>query len=441
MRTLPWHTHQDTPLFHIEKQDRPILVSKVVFLRGYEHDPKGKEGLAQFTTALLLRGTKNKSREEISTALETLGLNIDVNVGAHSCVFNITLLRKNLNPCKALLEEIFSSPAFDATEFLKLKQDLKARLELDLENDGGLAKAYFNQAIYANHYYGHDSDGYQDTLENITLEDVKHFFEKHFSSDTLMFATCGYITLAESQTWLSDFKAKLPRSPTVVLEKTHPKLIEENMLQLISKPQRTQSHFLIGGNGLPITHPDQDALSLFFETFAGATFQAQYMQEIRVKRGWSYGAYGTLDGRKNAGGWYLYTYTELKDTFPAIELSLELLEKAAFGEGITDDQIEFTKNHLIKAFPFDIDVPEKILREKVFNKIVGLPEDHLEKSVERLEQLTPAHVRLAAKKHLDLKKIHITLLTDTNKMQHTKLTGFKTRTHDYKDILKSKKTI
>ncbi|MEZ4846222.1 MAG: hypothetical protein R2877_04520 [Bdellovibrionota bacterium] len=53
-------------------------------------------------------------------------------------------------------------------------------------------------------------------------------------------------------------------------------------------------------------------------------FQAKYMQEIRVKRGWSYGAYGSIDSRRDGGSYYLYTFPKNEDTVDAIALSLEL---------------------------------------------------------------------------------------------------------------------
>jgi zinc protease len=74
---------------------------------------------------------------------------------------------------------------------------------------------------------------------------------------------------------------------------------------LIDKPELTQTQFFIGHSSITSTHEDLIALDMFATAFAGSMFQAKYMQEIRVKRGWSYGAYGSIDARRDAGAFYL----------------------------------------------------------------------------------------------------------------------------------------
>jgi zinc protease len=147
-------------------------------------------------------------------------------------------------------------------------------------------------------------------------------------------------------------------------------------------------------------------------------FEATYMQEIRVKRGWSYGAYGSIDARRDGGSFYLYTFPKNTDTLPALSLSLELLQKAIDG-GVTDAQIEFAKKFVTRSFPFLVDTPDKVVGQRIYHRILGRPDDYLEKYVSNVESVTPAEARKAAKKNLTTENLDIVILCTAKDFETT----------------------
>lgn len=164
-----------------------------------------------------------------------------------------------------------------------------------------------------------------------------------------------------------------------------PKPLTGKKLVLIDKPGRSQTHFYIGHPTQKVTHPHYFDFSVYSTAFAGGNFQAKYMQEIRVKRGWSYGAYGSMDQRKEASSYYLYTFPKNEDTADAIALSLDMYDQAMQGSIVGDTDLEFTKNYMHRSFPFKIDTPNKILSQKIHQRLLGLPEDYLQNYRDRID--------------------------------------------------------
>jgi len=113
----------------------------------------------------------------------------------------------------------------------------------------------------------------------------------------------------------------------------------------------------------------------------------------------------------------MYTFPATKDTIPALDLSLKLLDQAVHGDLLKDSDIEFTKNFLIGAFPFKIDTATGIVSAKLHNHFVGLPEDHIETYLKRVAAITPEMAKAAAKKYLNSEDVHIVVLCTANDLK------------------------
>jgi zinc protease len=157
-------------------------------------------------------------------------------------------------------------------------------------------------------------------------------------------------------------------------------------LTFVDKPDRTQTQILIGGLG---THPaDDDHLALHVaNTVFGGTFTARLTQEVRAKRGWSYGAYSSLPIDRRRQAFSMWTFPKAEDAAPCIELQLQMLH-ALRDKGITKKELGWAKKFLVRSHAFALDTASKRVGLLLDSELYGLPPGYYEDYVERVKAVT-----------------------------------------------------
>ncbi|MFH1016855.1 MAG: pitrilysin family protein [Pseudomonadota bacterium] len=393
-----------------EKHDTPLVTLAIAFPSGAYFDPPGKSGLANFVGDMLLRGTKTRTRAQIEEELDYLGASLGTDVGFQSFAMQGQVLSQNLVKLVELIADVLQNPSFPPEEIEKLRSEDISQLYLKLEDDATLARIHFMRAVYKGHPYANDLDGTIKSLKSITREDVLAFYRAHIEKKGLIAGGAGDLTRAALTDIVRKLVAGLPEGSSEKKRIPFKGAVHGREIILVDKPDRTQAQFLIGEPSIDANDPDFFPMVVFLTAFGGHMFQAQYMQEIRVKRGWSYGAYASLDARRDGGSAFLYTFPATKDTIPALKLSLELLDQAVSGDGLKDDAFEFAKNYLARSYPFMVDTPERVLSQVLTNRFLGRSDDYLQNYISRIRAVTPKMARSAARKHLETKNLVISIL-------------------------------
>jgi zinc protease len=160
---------------------------RVAFDAGSIHDPKGKEGLAALTAAMLSEGgTRKRTYGELVDALYPLAASIGVQTDKELAVVSGTVHRDNLDAFYALFREVLLEPRFDAADFERLKADQLNALTsvLRAADDENLGKETLGAAMYAGHPYGRPTIGTAKGIRAITLDDVKAFWASHYTRES-----------------------------------------------------------------------------------------------------------------------------------------------------------------------------------------------------------------------------------------------------------------
>jgi zinc protease len=167
---------------------------------------------------------------------------------------------------------------------------------------------------------------------------------------------------------------------------------------LVDKPERTQTQILIGGQG---THPrDTDHTALMVgNTIFGGTFTARMTQEVRSKRGWSYGAYSSLPVDRRRQAFSMWTFPKAEDAGPCIALQLEMLHELR-ERGVTKKELSWAKRYLTRSHAFAVDTPAKRVGLQLDAKLYDLPEGYYERYLERVAATTLDEVNDALRTRL-----------------------------------------
>jgi zinc protease len=268
-------------------------------MTGSAFDPRGKEGVASLTAAMLAQGgSRSKTYAEIVEAMYPMATSFDWQVDKEMTVFYGTTHADNLDKYYALIREMLLDPGFREDDFARLKEEAINYLKVSLRggNDEELGKETLYTMIYPdNHPYGHQNRGRITSLEKLTLNDVAAFYKKHFSQGNLIIGLAGGYPETLPQQTDNDF-SKLPKSKPANARFPSPKPIAGTRIEIIERETRSTAISL--GFPINITRADRDwpALALAASYFGQHRSSNSYLyQRLREARGLNYGDYAYIE--------------------------------------------------------------------------------------------------------------------------------------------------
>lgn len=393
----------------LQPNSSALIYVNVSFKIGSIYDPSKKNGLASLTLSMLLRGTKKHSYKKFHEKLDTLGAEIGLGKNMESLSIYAVTLSNHLDIFLSLLKEMLSQPAFIPEELKKIKRQYKSAMQDELGDDREIAERRFQEYFLQNHPYGKITSGNPESLDNITIKDVRSFYKTYFSSQVAVFSATGNFKRREMEQKARSLLQALPSKPVQTIHAPPTSIDNGGCALILEKPNCTQSQVYIGAKGLGRTNPDYLAATIANQIFGGSSLGAQLMKEIREKRGWSYGAYGYFRSAKNPLYYNMHTTPSNENTIGAIELMLKLYEKFA-KKGITKSEFQFAKKSLYNNSAFLQDTLRKRLNNKVSEEILELPKGFYDSYRKKLSAVTYIKVQSAIKRHWDPKNLFILVL-------------------------------
>jgi zinc protease len=372
--------------------DTPLAWVTVTALGGAAADPEGKEGMARHMAELARRGTVTRDRGAVDDAVDCLGASLDVSTQRDSVSLSSTVLSRHLDELIELFAEILAKPAMRQDEHDKLLRETRNSLDDVRDDDSLLATRYFDRYCAPGHPYGRTARGTEASLAALDLDEIKQAFRALCVPANLILGFGGDIDEARARALAERLVAELPDTAAPALpDVSAPAEPELRRIYVIDKPERTQTQISLGHLGPRYGTDDAVALTVV-ETAFGGTFTSRLMQEIRVKRGWSYGASCRLYRARGPQWFRISLAPSAEVTADALELTLSLYEELASG-GLTDEELAFAKSYLEGSIPFVLATPRQRLNVAISDQVFGLPEHYIHLEAEKLRQVDLAQTR------------------------------------------------
>ncbi|GAB3263461.1 pitrilysin family protein [Larkinella harenae] len=373
------------------------------------NDPS-KAGIAQLTAALMNEATQNFSNEEINAKLEKLGSSIQIYASTEEIQVSVSSLTKNLDGTLALVEEKLFRPKFAQTDFDRLK---KQQLEL-IANQSTQPVVIANKA-YNKLLYGNDnirsvpSSGTTKTVENITLDDVKSFYQKNFSPSVTNLVVVGDVdkaTIVPKLGFLKKWEAKpvnLPKAPVA-------KKVDKTRIYLIDKDKAAQSEIRIGY----LTDLPFDATGDYYRTglanyILGGAFNSRINMNLREDKGWTYGARSSFSSTKTPGPFTAQAGVKAAATDSSV---VEFMKEITnYGKtGITDAELAFLKSSVGQrdALRYETSFQKALFLNQIID--YDLPGNFVEQQSQILKNMTKKEIDAIAKKRLPANNLIITVV-------------------------------
>ena len=377
-------------------QDTPLVWLEIAIRGGASADPRGIEGLHRHAALLARRGAGTRDRASLDETLDSLGAALDVGVSRDAIQISALALTRHLDQVVDLAADILAEPRFDEDEHARLLRETPQVLDEIRDDDSALATRWFDWLCCPGHPYGRTSLGTESSLSKIERAAAIDLWKREVVADNVVIGLAGDIDQATAARIVTRLLARLPQSarPEVSLVQP-PAPPDGRRVILVDKSDRTQAQLRIGHLSIRYGEPDTAALAVG-EAVLGGMFSSRLMQEIRVKRGWSYGA-GCSLRRSRLPHWFeVWMAAGIEVAGPAIALTLDLLADYA-AKGPTDEEVDFAKSYLVGAMPFHVATARQRMQLAVRDAVFDLPAGFTARLPEALGQLTAADVRAACK--------------------------------------------
>jgi zinc protease len=395
----------------VERDSRlPIAYLNVVVRTGAIADPAGKTGLTNFVGDMLLRGTQRHTKEEIDLMLDQWGASLGVETRTETMVVRGAVLSAKMPDFLELVREVLSQPLFPEGEISKLKQETISGILAQQGNDHALSSRKFGQFLFERHPYGRPIDGIPSEVSSFDREALIRQHRQVFTSEALLVLGAGDVTQSALKNWSDQLASSLPAKPASPLTSaSQPQFPAERRLQIVDKPDRTQTQILIGQSGVRMTDPDYYALYLGNVAFGGGSFTSRLMQEIRVKRGWSYGARSSFRFSLQPRSWQVHLFPAEKDTPAALATTVAMIEELR-RNGISEKEFNLAKQSSINNAAFINDTPKKRIENRILEETLNLPQGFFSNLSKNLEKVTLAQVNQALSRFITTDRLTITVL-------------------------------
>jgi zinc protease len=277
----------------------PLVSFRILFKTGSASDPKAKEGVASLTAAMLAEGgSRTKTYAEITDAMYPLATSFQWQVDKEMTVFSGTTHIDNLDKYYALIREMLLDSGFREDDFKRLKEDAINYLKSSLRggNDEELGKEVLYTMIYpSSHAYGHQNRGAVSALQNLTLKDVRDFYQTNYTQANLVIGLAGGYPENFPNQVESDF-AKLPKGTAARARFAKPMQTPGTRIEIVQRETRSTAISL--GFPISVTRADKDwpALAVVASYFGQHRSSNSYLyQRLREARGLNYGDYAYIE--------------------------------------------------------------------------------------------------------------------------------------------------
>lgn len=397
--------------------DGPLASFRFLFRAGSQDDPKGKEGLAALTAAMIAEGgTKTLRYEEVLDRFYPIAANLSGVCLKEFSVFSGTVHRDNLDVYIPLATEMIASPRFAPEDFERLRDEALDYVTKTLRanNDEELGKWTLQTMLYEGHPYGRPDRGTVEGLKAITLDDVKEFHRKHYTRESLWMGLAGAVDQATCDR-VAKGLTPLDREPA---EKppAHPKLKPLSGLDVLIVSKPAEATAISMGFPIDVTRADDDFYALAVaNSYLGEhrTFNGKLMQDLRGKRGLNYGDYSYIeDFIQEGSSTFPIPNNHRSEQYFSIWIRPVPVDKAAFAlraalweldrlieHGMSPEDFETTRSFLLNYSKLWVQTLSRRLGHQLEGPLYGR-KDLVTELAERLPKLTVDQVNTAVRKHL-----------------------------------------
>ena len=407
----------------VEHHATPLVAAQLLVKNGGEVDPSNLSGLADMTAELLTKGTKTRTAPQIAQEIEALGGELNSGAGWDASRATVNVLSAKAEPAMAILADVVRNPVFQDEEIERLRQQYTDGISVGMNSPGTLAGWVASRVVFGDSAYGHPVSGTAESIERIKREDVVRLHSRFYRPDNAILVIGGDIKAADafglaekffgdwatSATALS-IESGVPTKPSAATGTgaAGPAQAGKRIV-VVDMPGAGQAAVVFARRGIARTDPEYFSGIVANSVLSG--YSGRLNQEIRIKRGLSYGARASLDVRRDVGTFVASAQTKNQSGAEVASLLVGELTRLS-SEPVGDTELTPRKAVLIGGFGRTLETTEGIVGQIASLALYGLNLAEINNYVSNVQAVTAPQIQKFAGSRLGVADSNIVIVGD-----------------------------
>jgi len=398
----------------VEEHEIPFVALEIRFKGGASLDAPGKRGAINLMTGLIEEGAGDLSAQDFAAAREALAARFTFDIGRDSLSVSARFLTENRDEAVDLLRLALTQPRFDPDALERVRGQVISGLRADATDPDEIASEMFNAYAFGDHPYGTKRQGTLESVAALTRDDIVTAHRNVLSKDNLYVGVVGDITADELGALLDHLLGDLPETGAPVPDMAEVSFTGGTTIVPFDTPQ---SVAIFGHEGIARDDPDFFAAFVMNEIMGGGR-SGRLMEEVREKRGLTYGIYSYLMDADFADLYLGQVRSSNGAIAEAIDVIVAEWERLAT-EGVTEEELETAKTYLTGAYPLRFDGNARIARILAGMQLGGLPIDYIATRNDKVNAVTLDDVKRVAARLVQPDNLHFVVVGQPEGLEAT----------------------
>ncbi|HEY9282192.1 MAG TPA: pitrilysin family protein, partial [Pyrinomonadaceae bacterium] len=378
----------------VERRNVPLAAANLVVKTGGEADPRELAGLADMTATLLTKGTKTRNAPQIVEQIESLGGSISSGARWDASEATVGVQSSRLAPAVEILADVVRNPIFESEEIERLRQQYMDDLQVALSQPGALARYVSSRVVFGDEPYGHPLSGTPESLPRIRREDFIKFHQTYYRPDNAVLVVGGDVRAEEvfklAEKFFGNWAKPAALLPAPKSASAARRANAKPRVVVIDKPDAGQAAVLVARLGIDRRDPNFFPGIVTNSVLSG--YSGRLNQEIRIKRGLSYGAGSQLEVRRDVGPFSASAQTKNESGAEVASLLLGEVARLAAAD-VPEAELVPRKAVIIGGFARDLETVGGLVSRVAALAVHGLSFDEINRYINNVQSVTAADVR------------------------------------------------
>ncbi|MCT8159018.1 M16 family metallopeptidase [Pseudoruegeria sp. SHC-113] len=399
----------------VEEHSNPFVSLELRFEGGANLDPEGKRGAVNLMTGLLEEGAGDLDARGFAEAREALASSYGFDVYDDTLTVSAQFLTENRDEAVALLRKALVETRFDQEALDRVRAQVVSIIQSDEKDPNSIAASTFDALAFGDHPYATSRDGTLESIAALTREDMFEARDRVIAKDRVFVGAVGDITPEELSALMDALLSDLPETGAPQVGEAEFAL--EGGVTVVPFPT-PQSVVIFGHEGIKRDDEDFFAAFVMNQILGAGGFSSRLMEEVREKRGLTYGISTFLVPMDHAETVQGQVASGNEAVAEAIEVIRAEWRRMA-EEGVSEEELDNAKTYLTGAYPLRFDGNGTIANIIVGMQTQGLPIDYIATRNDKVEAVTQADVARVAKRLLDADALHFVVVGEPEGLETT----------------------
>mgnify|MGYP000034916322 FL=1 len=392
----------------VEDHSIPFTALEMRFRGGTSLDAPDKRGSVYLMAGLLEEGSGELRAQDYTRALEALAASFSYDADKDTVSISARFLSENRDEVAELLRQTIQEPRFDQDALDRVRAQVLVGLRSDMSDPNELAGRAFAELAFGDHPYGTNGKGTVESVSALTRQDMFAAHEAVFARDRLFVSAVGDITPEALGLMLDDLLGDLPAEGGPLPGPAEVLIPGGTTVVPFTTPQ---SVALFGQKGIDRHDPDFFAAYVLNQILGGGSFETRLMEEVRTKRGLTYGVYSYLVPRDLASTYMGSLASANEKMAEAVGVVRDQWSEMATN-GVTAEELKDAQTYLTGAYPLRFNGNGQIASILVAMQMDDLPIEYVVTRNAKVEAVTLEDVNRVARTLLDPEGLHFVVVGD-----------------------------